>query len=230
MSLIYERKGILDISRLVSSEELDEMFFRQIQMRGDKVMRKFPQQFADTKAKVMENVTVEYKITTVPIDEIKENKITVAGGTELESLMLARALEKSDDVALCVMTVQGYDDIEKNCEGSMDLLFVDGWGTALAECANSLIKNKMASELKKHELYTTSGWSPGQHEIDISLQKPLFRLLEPETIGIRLSETLMMYPKKSISCFVGIGTDDSIEDIRPCDVCPRRETCPSAYA
>lgn len=230
MSVIYEKEGIFEIGSIVASEEIDELFFRQIQMRGDKVMKKFPQQFADTKEKIMNNVRVEYKIRTVPISEMSEESVTIADGIALESTMLARALAKSEDVALIVTTVHGYDEIEAACENAMDMLFVDGWGTALVELADSRLEENMRAELAQQDIHVTSGWSPGQHEIDISLQAPLFEILEPESVGVRLSDTMMMYPKKSVSSFVGIGRDSSLEDIRPCDVCPRRETCPSAYA
>ena len=66
--------------------------------------------------------------------------------------------------------------------------------------------------------------------MNIHLQRPVFRMIGPEAIGITLNDTCMMYPKKSISGFFGIGTEADIEHIRACDFCERRQTCPSAYA
>lgn len=230
MEKYREITGFLDVDELLEKEDVDKMFFRQIQMKGEKVMRKYPQQFADTKAKVLENAKIQYKMMFVPLNSIEGETVSIGQGTELESTMLSRVLAKSEEVCLCVMTVHGYDAVEEATDNGFEMLFIDGWGTALAECGNSLIKKKLVARLKEEDAYATSSWSPGQHQVDISLQEPLFEILRPEDIGVKLSETFMMYPKKSISGIIGFGKDADQEDIRPCDVCPKRETCPSAYA
>ena len=230
MSIEKYKKGVITTDEIEAHENVEEMFFRQIQMRGDKVMKKLSTQFHETKKKVFENSRIEYCMKKVSLDSIDENSVTMAGGISFESQTLASVLGKSEELILCVITIHGYDQVEKAANDGLDMLFVDGWGTALVECGYSYMQQKLEEELKKHDLFSTHGWSPGQHNVDITLQEPLFDVLKPQEIGVKLSKTYMMYPKKSISGIIGIGSNPSQKGLRACDVCPRRDTCPSAYS
>ena len=61
------------------------------------------------------------------------------------------------------------------------------------------------------------------------MQTVIFNTLQPSQIGVTLSDMFMMHPKKSVSGMFGIQSIDE-NRVRPCDLCERRETCPTAYA
>ena len=229
MSIVDKKSGVISIEEIAKHENLDKKMFRIIRMDGDKVMKKFSQQFNDTKAKILENVSVHYIIKSYSINEICEDTVRLEQGIDLECKMLSRVLDKSEEVMFSVVTVQGYDELEDNAAGTMEALFLDGWGTAVLSCGHDILTRKLKEELEKKDIITTSEWSPGQHQVSIALQEPLFENLKPEEIGVTLSESLMMHPKKSESGFTGLGHDRKQSQIVPCDVCPRRETCPSAH-
>lgn len=230
MKTIERKNEYLPEEKIREIESLDTMFFKQIQMRGDKVLKKFPQQFKDTKERVMGNAKVQYLMESFEIAAMDGNKVKFVNGVEFESSMLAKVLAKSEEVIMTVVTVHGYDETEKAAGDGFDLLFVDGWRTALAECANAEMWRVLEKEMRRRGLYITHGWSPGQHQVDIKLQKQLFNALQPEEIGVTLSPTYMMSPKKSISSVIGVGRDPSAPDMRACDFCEKRDSCPSAYA
>ena len=162
--------------------------------------------------------------------KLKDNAVFLEGGEHLDGKMTARVFAKSEEAVICAVTIHGYHELEGQSDDFMREFFYDGWGTAFAEAAFAWLKEQVKEDLQKSGIYSTCSWSPGQHNVDIHLQRPVFRMLQPETIGITLNDTCMMYPKKSISGFFGIGTEADIEYIRACDFCERRETCPSAYA
>ena len=211
-------------------KDIDELFFRQIQMDGDRVLKKFKKLFDETKEVVYSSFTSEGLCQSFKIEEIKDNAVFLEGGEHLDGKMTARVFAKSEEAVICTVTIHGYHELEGQSDDFMREFFYDGWGTAFAEAAFAWLKEQVKEDLQKSGIYSTCSWSPGQHNVDIHLQRPVFRMLQPETIGITLNDTCMMYPKKSISGFFGIGTEADIEYIRACDFCERRETCPSAYA
>ncbi|MEG2757484.1 MAG: hypothetical protein RR963_04655 [Anaerovoracaceae bacterium] len=209
---------------------VDEFFFKQIQMNKDKALRRFKPQYLETKEKVYSQVSMTAIYNSYPIKVVEGDVIYLENGVSISSEMLARVIKESDELLVIAMTLSGYDSLEAEESDGMKTLFLDGWGTSLVEGGSSWIKKKISKKLEEEKLYTTQGWSPGQHNVDIKLQIQLFALLEPEEIGITLSKSYMMHPKKSISSFVGIGRTKDIENIRACDFCERKKTCPNAYA
>ncbi|MFM8320526.1 MAG: vitamin B12 dependent methionine synthase, partial [Chloroflexota bacterium] len=76
----------------------------------------------------------------------------------------------------------------------------------------------------------TATMNPGSGDVDvwpIEQQAGLFRLLGdgPERIGVRLGETFLMSPVKTVSGIL-FATE---KDFRTCQVC-RREGCPNRQA
>lgn len=144
--------------------------------------------------------------------------------------MLSHLFSKAEEIVFTATTVLGYDELAEKETDSLKQLFYDGWGSAVAECGHTWLRNQIKTKLAGTGVCVTFPWCPGQHEVDIRLQKELFALLKPEDIGITLSSSFMMHPQKSVSSFIGIGHDVEMETLRACDFCGLRETCPTAYA
>ena len=77
----------IDIS-LEELENMEEMFFRQIQMERSRVMKKFSQQYNVTRHQVMSGVTAEGMFRSVKIEKKEEENIYLEGGTLISSRML----------------------------------------------------------------------------------------------------------------------------------------------
>ena len=227
MGQIKERTIEIPLNAL---ENVETFFFRQIQMDGKRVLKKFPTQYEETKKTIFEQVRAKGILASFSIEKREEDALYLEGGEKIVSKMLCRAFRKSTELVLCAVTLHGYDAIEAEETNNIKTLFYDGWGTALADSGFAWLKKQLRAELEQEGIYGTNSWSPGQHNVDIALQKPLFRLLHLQKIGITLNQSCMMHPKKSISGFFGIGPEPETEQIRACDFCERRETCPSAYA
>ena len=73
--------------------------------------------------------------------------------------------------------------------------------------------------------YFTDAFAPGYGDLDLSFQRDIFDLLQLEKrIGVNLTPTMLMVPRKSITCFIGIS-DIAQKKITGCDTCNMRETC-----
>lgn len=78
-------------------------------------------------------------------------------------------------------------------------------GSLTVETALEKFLYKIEEDFIKTELKTTNPYSPGYCGWPISDQTKLFALFSDKNCGIRLSETCLMDPIKSISGIIGIG-------------------------
>jgi len=225
--------GCLERKRLTMLVELndytDEMFYRQIEMDKERALKRFEDRINAARDKVLSGVRIEAVYESFPIESRDSTGLTI-GSALFNSDMLLKVLEKSVCVVLYVISEFGYEEIEDAESDNLNKIFVDGWGTSFIEYASDSLDGIIEKESSTKGLYTTHSWSPGQHGIDVRQQAPLFATLRPEEIGVELSKSYMMHPKKSISGIIGIGTDRDAPQMRACDYCDLRDTCPSAYA
>ena len=224
-------KQILNIP-LEELEDVDVQFYRQLQMKKEKADKKFGPLLEEMKEAAYQQLSCEGTFDIYPIVDRTEDTIIVEGPEGRESFtnpMMARVLAKSEQMVLYAATVKGYDEFEGSVDNFMKQFVVDAWGTTFAECAGSWVKKYVESHVLDQALHTTCAWSPGQHGVDIRLQKNVFRLITPEDIGVHLNDSCMMQPQKSVTSFFGVSKDSDLEAIQACDFCEHRGTCPSAY-
>ena len=67
-------------------KDIDELFFRQIQMDGDRVLKKFKKLFDETKEVVYSSFTSEGLCQSFKIEEIKDNAVFLEGGEHLDGM------------------------------------------------------------------------------------------------------------------------------------------------
>ncbi len=75
-------------------------------------------------------------------------------------------------------------------------------------------------------------FSPGYGDWDVHAQPDLLRLTQAETIGVSLTESFMLRPRKSVTAVIGLlrgGTDAGKAAPKGCAVCPKRD-CPFRQA
>jgi hypothetical protein len=153
----------------------------------------------------------------------------VAAGADLPGSKVFNDLEK---VAFCVCTIGPALEGRVTAlakEGEMlAAVVLDATGSAAAE-ATARYANDRIEELAAAEgLKTSCRASPGYGDWDVSEQRALFQLVPGEKIGVTLTESCMMVPRKSISFAVHIAEEParmrSEGSCRNCDMdnCPYR--------
>jgi len=69
-------------------------------------------------------------------------------------------------------------------------------------------------------------FSPGYCDWGLNQQEKVFKALNGDSAGIRLTKRCLMVPQKSISGIIGIGlAENNVESYNPCDTC-KKEDCP----
>jgi len=110
----------------------------------------------------------------------------------------ATSLMNSDDV------IRGY--------------IVDTIGSESVEQTAEWVEHKVAEAAARHGWTITNRYSPGYCGWPTSDQRALFSLLPKEFCGIRLTDSALMVPIKSISGVIGLGPDVRREGYQ-CKIC-----------
>lgn len=100
-------------------------------------------------------------------------------------------------------------------------LALDAVGTVAIRYLSQYVRSIICQEAKEQHLQTTKHFTPGTTEWDISQQKNIFEIIPADKIGIRLTNSYMMIPKKSLSWAIGIGENiiTSSKEDDSCQIC-----------
>ena len=76
-----------------------------------------------------------------------------------------------------------------------------------------------------NQCQATVQYAPGYCDWDVSQQKVLFRAIDSTSVGVRLTESCLMIPQKSVSGIIGIGQLDTTRPPPCLVVCSKRASC-----
>ena len=93
------------------------------------------------------------------------------------------------------------------CNEPLKSFIADIIGSITVESAIDIIQKKLADEMMQKGLKITNRYSPGYCGWLTEEQHKLFALLPKNCCGIELSESALMKPIKSVSGFIGIGSN-----------------------
>lgn len=164
----------------------------------------------------------------LPVCDFQHQTVVMEGGVVFEGPLVARALAGATEVALAVCTIgPALDERVAALTASGDLLralALDGAGIAAVSKVSQVVGERMCDEALARGLRAGMRASPGQEGWPIEQQRVLFGLLPAEQAGIRLTESCLMLPRKSVSFVVGLGPEMRVDAVA-CDFCSKRERC-----
>jgi hypothetical protein len=152
------------------------------------------------------------------------NKIEIEG-MEFTSRVLTRNLESIERVFPYVLTIgESLENAAHSSESITARLILETVGDLALASSLEHVKRHIS---RHHGLETVSDMGPGQLDWPIEQQRVLFSLLGPvkDIIGVTLTESLMMVPRKSISGMIFPAEDTFLS----CQLC-KRNKCPSRKA
>lgn len=107
---------------------------------------------------------------------------------------------------------------ELSAQGDIVADFIaDSIGTVLAELAVSRLEAELGLDA-----HLSLPYSPGYCGWDIHEQQNFFQLFPPEPCGIKLSESSLMTPEKSISGFFAMG-ENLVRQPYHCEICQNKK-------
>jgi len=162
------------------------------------------------------------------VTDFHHETIELEGGGAFEGPLVARALAGAEKVALAVCTIGSA------LEERMDQLFaedpvramaLDGAGVAALRKVSDAVIADVREIAEEHGWGSGMRAQPGQEGWSIWQQKVLFDYLPTDAIGVRLTDSCLMIPRKSVSLVIGMGPDMR-PDAVACDFCSKRNRCP----
>ena len=168
-------------------------------------------------------IRVQKKITLVG-----EDFIEIEGGVRFSNGRIAQYIKGSSDIVIFLVTIG--DEIE-NIAGELtsgkDPLqgyLLDRIGSFAVESLAESVEKKIRRDYLRIKKSVSRRYSPGYCDWPIEEQRMLAKSLDFSKIGISLTESCMMRPKKSISAVVAIA-DKGVFTERgsTCEICERKD-------
>jgi len=172
------------------------------------------------------SIKAEYRIWPVEKLYNDEKSIEFNGLVFNVKKIVYSQIKKADSVAVFISTAgEEIGNLSRNAMKEGDLLtgyVYDVIGSEVVEAAVDLLQenllNTMISEGKK----ITNRYSPGYCGWDVAEQHKLFQLIPDNFCGVKLNDSALMNPEKSVSGFIGIG-----ENVRynsyTCRICDMKD-------
>ncbi|HPU00823.1 MAG: hypothetical protein GX890_00665 [Firmicutes bacterium] len=162
----------------------------------------------------------------LPVEDFQHERITFPGGS-FSGPLVARAFAGASRLYLALCTIG--PDLEKRVAelmagDMMQAMALDGAGTAAVSEVSRQVRERIAASAEKEGLSAGMHANPGQEGWPIEQQRIIFSLVPAEKIGMRLTESCLMLPRKSVSFVIGCGEKMSAGNV-PCDFCSKRDRC-----
>lgn len=149
------------------------------------------------------NEAIVYKYAFSEVDLKINGTSCDLGFIATESKALSRALTGSKKVYIFAVTLGMDVDrliARSNIQSATDAYFIDAIASCAAESLAEYVYEKLSSQNE-----CTHRFSPGYSDLSLQIQpKLLERLNAYKTLGITLTDELLMIPTKSITAIIGI--------------------------
>jgi len=167
-----------------------------------------------------------YSCVVRDIEGVDGRRVFVGDSVVFDSQVIAELLGQCHEVAAFLATIGGR--LEKRVrafakEGRvLEATILDAAGSEAAEKVAGALEDRIGEIACAQGLGISMRYSPGYCDWDIAQQRELFRAMNGESVGIHLTDGLLMVPRKSISGIIGIGPfNGELKDYSPCQTCDK---------
>ena len=163
-----------------------------------------------------------------PIETVKHERLVLADGAPFTGALIARHLSPARYLAVIVCTIGAAIDerISALMPGDpAQALALDGLGSAAVEALGAELCARLERDAARVGHCTSVPISPGMAGWPVDVGQPqIFSNLDAGAIGVTLTASAQMIPRKSTSLVLGFAPTP-FEAGTPCDFCALRNTC-----
>lgn len=212
-----------EIKKRVSTKEIYRYLGYGIKIPDDKTVTMVTEVLNDLVSTVHpRNIYKVYPCSTTETDVVlKGENRTFA----FESRKLAGNLAQCSHVILLAATLgleadkllQKYEILNMT-----KAALIQACGAACIEAYCNILQEQICEELSNEgrKLYLRPRFSPGYGDLPLQCQKIIFDELEcTKRIGLTLTDSLLMYPTKSVTAFIGLTANPQSCHIDKCKYC-----------
>lgn len=125
--------------------------------------------------------------------------------------IIERQLRGSEAYTLFICTsgveFEAYQQQLKQADDMVRVFIADSLGSVIAEKCADQMEITLQESIDKLGWHHTNRFSPGYCGWHVSQQQLLFPLFEGHTCGVRLTDSSLMLPIKSVSGIIGLGRE-----------------------
>lgn len=221
---------IADWPDLISADQIIQWSSRQCSpMNGDR--------FAEASHAMLELAKNEELIQPVAayqsygVSNIGDDWVRLESGDEIcQAQVVAGVMAKAQKLIAAVVTIG--ERLEKKVTSlfaekqTLKAFALEEVGVSAQFELSSALAAKVADEAGSIGLESSSALFPGNEGFDLRQQATVFKLAGGKEIGLRLSESAMLYPVKSASMVFGLGESmPRWEPTKDCETCKARDKC-----
>jgi hypothetical protein len=174
-------------------------------------------------------LTPRVALERVAVTSSDASAVQLEGGVGLEGAAVARRLAGATEALVAVCTVGEAIGREASALMARDpvlALALEGLGCAAVDRLASDVCQRVRDDAAREGLRATAPLSPGMEAWPLlEGQRAVFRVVDADRIGVRLSESGQMQPCKSLSLVVGLGAAVEAGEGASCDRCGARRGC-----
>lgn len=173
-------------------------------------------------------IAPSYSYAIKDILSVDGNCVIIEDSIVFESAVIARLLERCEKVAVFTLTIGSHLEelVSYLAENGLVLqaTVLDAIGSGAAEKLADSVQERIGILAKVEGMVISRRFSPGYCDWEVSQQKMVFKAMKDDTAGIRLTETCLMIPQKSVSGIIGIGrAENDVANYNPCPACDKQD-------
>ena len=211
----------------------DELLRRQGLGEPGKVRPEIKKVITELLAEVEEQGLLETAVAyeSYPIAEMGAEGISLEGGGAIDGPALPAILPEAKELIVLIATI-GPKLEERVTEyskggGALRGMVLDGIGTAAVDSLIPQAMERIAAEVAARGYEISSPVNPGMPGFPMTEQWNLLELAPAGEIGVSLSSSGVLIPRKSVSMVVGIGPKMTRwTQAEVCGRCSLNKTCP----
>lgn len=161
----------------------------------------------------------------------KESDLVVKGtNLHFSSKDINKLLEESQQCILMAVTLgQEVDQLLRKYQ-LMNLskaVIMDVCASSMIEDFCNQVETEIGKTLLDKHIYFTDRFSPGYGDLSIDIQPTFLRVLDAQRkIGLHVTNTGIMIPRKSITAIIGISKKPQKRNHKSCEICSLSKQCP----
>lgn len=200
---------------------------KYLHFRGDKVPDDISKTIEDGIEKLIGVCDVVHYIKAFEISDFKRGKGEETFGFELEGEDIYELLSTSEYIVFFSVTLGLKVDVFLRREQVINLsnaIIYESIASTLIETAVDILVENIEKNIGGY--FLTDRFSPGYGDLPLKHQSEVLRLLEAQKrLGINLTSSGLMIPRKSVTAIMGISKEIQKKRFKGCEVCSRFMNC-----
>ena len=166
-----------------------------------------------------------------PITGMDHEQLSLKGNIALHGRLIPALISDAIQLSVVVCTIGGEleEKVTEYASGKEALrsLLLDGIGSAAVDSLSQEVSRFMLREASSRGYQVSSPLNPGMPGFPLSEQWQIMKMVPAKDIGVSLTRSGIMMPRKSQSMVFGMGPNmPRWTQAERCAHCPLYETCP----